>query len=162
MGNLQTDQIRDGFFVLLITLLVFFLETCFFHLVLYTKDYLNASLIIVFVLLGLSLGSFLLNFISNLKRHHIIIMVLGFIISIYPAFLNIVFYPQYYTYSPIILLPFAFAGFILPSFFRVHHSGRMYFFDLTGAVLGIMASIVLIPMVRIENCVFIAGSAMAV
>ncbi|MCP4373486.1 MAG: hypothetical protein GY797_36095, partial [Deltaproteobacteria bacterium] len=56
----------------------------------------------------------------------------------------------------------AFAGFILPSFFRVHHSGRMYFFDLTGAVLGIMASIVLIPMVRIENCVFIAGSAMAV
>lgn len=159
---LQTDKIVDGFFVFVLTLLVFFLETSFYHMVLYTKDYLNASLIIVYVLLGLALGSFLLNFINNLGNHHIIVMISGFILSIYPALLNIVFYPHYSAYSPLILLPFAFAGVMLPVFFRAHHSGLMYCFDLTGAVFGIVCAILLIPLVRIENCVFIAGSAMAV
>lgn len=148
---------RNGFSLMFICTLVFFLETCFFHMMLFVKDYLNANLVLVYVLFGLALGSFLRYFYSKGGLRTMALLVMGLIVSIYLAVVNIIWYPDSIPFSPFLWLPFTIAGFIIAQFFRLHNSGTMYFYDLLGAVCGIILSVTLIPLIRTENCVLFAG-----
>jgi len=148
---------HSGLFLMFISALVFFLETCFFHMTLYVKDYIDATLVLVYVLFGLALGSFLRYFYTIESPRTIALLVIGLIVSIYLAVVNIVWYPDLTTFSPLLYLPFIIAGFMIAQFFKLYNSGTMYFFDLLGAVCGIILSVILIPLIRSENCVLFAG-----
>ncbi len=147
----------DGIFLMFVSAIVFFLETCFFHMALYITDYLRANMVIVNVLFGLAVGAFISYFLKTVSRQIIVVLLSLLAVSIFSAAVNIVLFPSLFFFTPALWIPFSIAGIIVIQFFRLHDSGVMYFFDLLGAVGGILLSVSLIPLIRAENCVLIAG-----
>ncbi len=153
----RAEADKDGIFLFFLSALIFFLETNFFHMIVFIKDYLSAHLLLVYVLFGMSAGAFISNFYRKTNKKHVLILSLFLVLSVYLAAGNIIWFSGFFLLSPFLWIPFAISGLIIAQLFRTHHSGKMYFYDLLGALFGIILSVLLIPILRVENCILLSG-----
>ena len=154
---------RSRYAALLLTVLsatVFFAETSLFHLVIFSRNYLDATVILVSVLLGMAVGA-VVAAKRQLSDAAVSVLASLFVISTLLCMANILFLPEFYKSSPLLWLPYTFAGVLLGHLFRTYDAGRMYAYDLIGAVVGVGLSVTLIPLVRVENSIFAAGILLA-
>lgn len=138
----------------------FFLETALFHLLQFTHDHLESTLVISYALLGLAAGALGACLVGNGLNFPL--LVLCFALSIVLAFISIVRFPGLVRLSPLLILPFFLGNMIITYFLKTENSNRIYFFDLAGATAGIFFSVLAIPFLKTENalllCVAVMGS----
>ncbi len=149
-SHLQISSHR--FEVLSIAFALLFLESVFFKTALYIHDYVNALLVISYALLGLGIGSILSSFFHELTAKGIFIIKLVIFICVVLSFLNFVIFPSYIFFSPFLILPFIAGNSLISYILQKQNSHAVYFFDLTGATLGVLSSVIFIPWLREENC----------
>ncbi|HOW57404.1 MAG TPA: hypothetical protein PKZ12_05345 [Smithellaceae bacterium] len=141
--------------VFTIAFVLFFLETLYFKTSLFILDYLNALLIISYVLLGLGIGAIISHRIKSLTENMIIGLKLLIILFIILSFLNFILLPDYLFFSPILIIPFALGNIIIANYLKADDARKIYFFDLAGATAGVLFTLFLIPLFREENCFII-------
>ncbi len=146
---------RQGIQVFFTAFAFFFIETAFFHILHFTHDNLEATLVISYALLGLALGSLVTYLAYRIRTIHFPLLVLLFIISTVLAFLNITRLPRFVHLSPFMVFPFMMGNIIITYFLRAENSNRMYFYDLSGATCGIFFSVATIPLLKTENALFL-------
>jgi hypothetical protein len=133
----------------------FFIETAFFHVLHFTHDNLEATLIVSYALLGLALGSLVTYLLFRLRAINFPLLLLLFILSTVLAFLNITRAPRLVRLSPFMIFPFMIGNITITYFLRAENSNRMYFYDLFGATCGIFFSVAAIPLLKTENALFL-------
>jgi hypothetical protein len=138
--------------VFIIAFSLLFLESVFFKTALYIHDYLNALLIISYALTGLGIGAILNHHFKNLTNRHIFWCKNIIILSIILSLVNFIRFPEFLFFSPTLIIPFASGNIIISHFLRKDNAYIVYFFDLTGATIGIISSLVFIPLIKEENC----------
>lgn len=155
MSLISTLKIsRDDLQVFSIAFSLLLLEVVFFKSALYIHDYLNATLIVSYALIGLGLGAWLNYYQKNLSFDAIALLKTLLILSVLLSFVNFVYSPANLFLSPIIILPFLLGSIVISHFLRKNNSHRVYFFDLAGATLGVFSSLVFIPALREEGSFF--------
>ena len=142
---------RQGIQVFFTAFAFFFIETAFFHILHFTHDNLEATLVISYALLGLALGSLVTYLAFRLRTINFPLLVLVFILATALAFLNITRAPRFVHLSPLMIFPFMVGNIIITYFLRAENSNRMYFCDLFGATCGIFFSVATIPLLKTEN-----------
>ena len=154
-----TDITRENIQVFIIAFSILFVETSFFHILIFTHSYLEANFVISYALMGLSIGSLITFFIGKKMKIDFQMLIYLLIISTVLAFINIVRFPEKTSFSPFLILPFLIANTAITYFFVRGNSNRIYFFDLAGATCGVLFSIVAIPLLKAENalllCIFL-------
>ena len=83
-------------------------------------------------------------------------------ICIILSFVNFVAFPSYIFFSPFLILPFIAGNSLISYFLQRQNSHTIYFLDLTGATLGVLSSVILIPWLREENCFILILTLLAV
>jgi len=141
--------------VFIISFVLLFLETAFFHILMFTHNYLDAISIISYALIGLAIGSLITYFIKEYYEFTFYLLVLFLIVSIILAFTNIVRFPVKIFLSPFMILPFLLGSITITFFFKKKNSNRIYFFDLLGGTFGVFISIILIPLLKTENALIL-------
>ncbi len=141
--------------VFVVSFVLLFLETAFFHILIFTHNYLDAISIISYALIGLAIGSLITYFIKEYNEHTFYLLVLFLTLSIIFAFINIVRFPTKIFLSPFIILPFLLGSITITFFFKKKNSNRIYFFDLLGGTFGVFISIILIPLLKTENALIL-------
>jgi hypothetical protein len=132
---------RKGIQVFFTAFAFFFIETAFLHILQFTHDNLEATLIISYALLGLALGSLVTYLAFRIRNINFPLLILLFILSTVLAFLNITRAPRIVHFSPLMIFPFMMGNIIITFFLRAESSNRMYFYDLSGATCGIFFSV---------------------
>lgn len=158
----STQTYNHRFEVFSIAFALLFLESIFFKTALYIHDYINALMVISYALLGLGIGSILSSFFHELKAKNIFLLKLTMFICVILSFINFVVFPSYIFFSPFLVLPFIAGNSLISYFLQKKNSHTIYFVDLTGATLGVLSSVVLIPWMREENCFILILTLLAV
>jgi len=141
--------------VFIISFVLLFLETAFFHILMFTHNYLDAVLIISYALIGLAIGSLITYFIKEYSELTFYLLVLSLAVSIIIAFINIVRFPTKIFLSPFMILPFLIGSITITFFFKKKNSNRIYFFDLLGGTFGVFISVIFIPLLKTENALML-------
>jgi len=141
--------------VFIVSFVLLFLETAFFHILMFTHNYLDAVSIISYALIGLAIGSLITYFVREYHELTFYLLILFLAISIILAFTNIVRFPAKIFLSPFIILPFLLGSITITFFFKMKSSNRIYFFDLLGGTFGVFISIIFIPLLKTENALFL-------
>ncbi|USN44880.1 MAG: hypothetical protein H6500_03495 [Candidatus Woesearchaeota archaeon] len=154
-GKNGVISLFDKVQVFAISFSLLFLETSLFHILNFTHNHLEATLLISYALLGLGLGSLISHKIINYTKEKFSIFLTLFIIATIFSVLNITRFPSFIFLSPFLVLPFLFANIVLTYFFRKYRSNTIYFIDLLGASLAVFLSLYLIPLFSVENAIAI-------
>lgn len=135
-----------------------FLESTLFSTLLFTHTYLVAIQSIAFVLVGTGLGSIAGYMLSQRDDWRFVpLAFFGAILSIPVVYLNIAIFPATVTYSPVMALPFLFGSAVISEAVSRDAAGKILFFDLSGAAAGIVAYVILLPVLGEEgNFIFLA------
>jgi len=141
--------------VFIISFVLLFLETSFFHILMFTHNYLDAISIISYALIGLAIGSLITYFIKEYNELTFYLLVLFLAVSIILTFTNIVRFPTKIFLSPFMILPFLLGSITITFFFKKKNSNRIYFFDLMGGTFGVFISVILIPLLKTENALLL-------
>jgi len=141
--------------IFLTSFFVIAFETIQFHVLLYATNYLNATFIISIAMLGIATGS-ILGFYLHKIRIEIIMAVasLGLFYSIVLSYYNILDIGSL-KYPYFLILPFIFASMIIAVIFSKRNSNSVYFTNLISSALGIIFPILMVPIFKSENCLFI-------
>jgi hypothetical protein len=153
---------REGIQVFFTAFAFFFIETAFFHILHFTHDNLEATLVISYALLGLALGSLVTYLAFRIRAINFPLLIVLFILSAVLAFLNITRAPRFVHLSPFMIFPFMMGNIIITYFLRAENSNRMYFYDLFGATCGIFFSVAAIPLLKTENSLFLCIAVLCV
>jgi len=140
--------------VFIISFVLLFLETAFFHILMFTHNYLDAISIISYALIGLAIGSLITYFVKEYHELTFYLLILFLAVSIILAFTNIVRFPTKIFLSPFIILPFLLGSITITFFFKKKNSNRIYFFDLLGGTFGVFISIIFIVCYSIATILF--------
>lgn len=136
--------------------LIMMLEILFYHILVYIKNYLDAASIISVALLGISAGGIGGYFLSYYKKEKFLSAIsLSTSVSIVLCILNCIFAPQFLKYPVILFLPFFGLGTVVTYYFIGFKPYKAYFWNLTGAAVGVLAVCVLIPLFKSENVLLI-------
>jgi hypothetical protein len=127
------------------------LEITIFHILQFTHDYLESTLVISYAMLGLAIGSLVTYFYREKKTINFSLLVILLIASIVIAFINITQFPGFVHLSPLNIFPFLIGNIIVTFMFRTENVNRLYFFNLMGATCGIFFSIISIPLLKTEG-----------
>jgi len=146
---------REEIQVFIISFVLLFLETAFFHILMFTHNYLDAISIISYALIGLAIGSLITYFIKEYSELTFYLLVLSLAVSIILAFINVVRFPTKIFLSPFMILPFLLGSITITFFFKKKNSNRIYFFDLLGGTFGVFISVILIPLLKTENALLL-------
>lgn len=143
---------RNCFEVFTISFVLFFLETLYFKTSIFVLDYLNALLIISYAMLGLGIGAIASHRIGSLNDKIIGRIKSSMLVLIALSFVNFAYFANWLFFSPLLILPFALGNMVIAHYLRTEDARRIYLVDLVGATLGVLLSLVLIPLLREENC----------
>jgi hypothetical protein len=141
--------------IFLASFFVIAFETIQFHVLLFATNYLNATFIISIAMLGIATGSILGFYLHKVKIE--IIMAAssaGLFFSIVLSYYNIINIGSV-KYPYFLILPFIFASVIIAVIFAKRNSNSVYFTNLISSALGILFPILLVPVFKSENCIFI-------
>lgn len=127
------------------------LETVIFHILQFTHDYLESTLVISYALLGLGLGSLAAHYYRPRREIDFPMMVLILIASIAGVFLIITRLPGIEWASTLIATPFLVGNLIITYLYRGGNANRLYYFDLLGATCGVFFCILFIPLLKAEG-----------
>ncbi len=130
---------------------ILLLETVFFHVLDYIHDYYQAVMVIGSAILGIGLGSLAAIRLRISTGALFITCCLGLTLALYAACTLILFHPDLWTTILILPLVFFFPGIYIAGMFRDHHGGRVYYFDMIGAFLGVVATYLLYHLLLSES-----------
>ena len=152
----MNKKVSHNLMLFLSSALVMMLEILFYHVLIYIKNYLEATSIISVALLGISAGGIGGYYISLHKKEGLLpIISLSTSISILLCIFNCIYAPQLLKYPVTLFLPFLGLGAIITYFFIELKEHKAYFWNLTGAATGVLAICVLIPLFKSENVLLI-------
>jgi len=133
------------------TLLIFVLETIFFHVFNYIHDYFDAMLVLSYVILGIGLGAFFSNKISFPEKHLFLFCSLGTLISLYVTVFKILFFPSVGLFNFILLFVFLFPAIYVVRMYTEYKSSHIYLFDMLGCFLGVLFIVLLYAFLSSET-----------
>jgi len=119
------------------TLIIFILETIFFHVFNYIHDYFDAVLIISYAILGIGLGAFISSKIKIPEKYLFIFCSLGMILSLYMAVAKAVFFASPGISNFILVFLFLFPAIYITRAYAEYKSNQIYLFDMIGCFLGV-------------------------
>jgi len=141
--------------IFLASFFVIAFETIQFHVLLYATNYLNATFIISIAMLGIAIGSILGFYLNRIRTEIIMLMSgAGLFFSIVLSYYNIINI-GFLKYPYFLILPFIFASIIIATIFAKRNSNAVYFTNLISSAFGILFPILLVPVFKSENCIFI-------
>jgi hypothetical protein len=142
--------------IFLTALVLFMIETAMFHLLQFTHDSLESTLVISYALLGLALGSIATYLWPASKVINFPLLAFLLIVSIALAFINITQFPNLIRMSPVLVCPFLIGNVIVTSLFRIGNVNHLYLFDLAGATTGILLCTAAIPLLKSEGTLIVS------
>jgi len=136
--------------------LVLLLETVLFNVLLFIYDYFIASLGLGFVIIGIALGAFAASKKDISEKSIFTLACIGTTIFIYISTFTIVYsYPLYWVGALALALGFFFPVFYISTIFKNHRSSRVYLFDMLGAFLGVVFTVVTYSFLQTELIIFL-------
>jgi len=139
--------------VLLVAATVLVLEGVSFQTLVVVNDYLPATQVISIALLGVALGGLLAFFLERLDRRSVTsVLLTAFPIAVMaglPVIARLSSTP--YVMMPLLAVPYALASAVISLCFNRLSPNRVYLFDLAGAGLGAVLTVVLLPPLREEG-----------
>jgi len=152
----MNKKISRNLMLFLSSALIMMLEILFYHVLIYIKNYLEATSIISVALLGISVGGIGGYFLSHYKKENLLpVISLSTSIFILLCVFNCIYAPQLLKYPVILFLPFFGLGSIVTYFFIDLKEHKAYFWNLTGAAAGVLSICILIPLFKSENVLII-------
>jgi len=162
VGRWMPKPSVNEWFVFVFAFSILFLEATLFSTLLFTHTYLVAMQAIAFALLGTGLGSIAGYVFSQKEESRLVSFAfLGSLLSLLAVFLNIIWWPESVTYSPLMVLPFFFGSAVISETISRGNAAKVYFYDLLGASSGIIAFVVLLPILGEEGNFIFLGLVLA-
>ncbi|MDD4467206.1 MAG: hypothetical protein PHQ08_02050 [Candidatus Pacebacteria bacterium] len=119
------------------SLIVFILETVFFHVLNYIYDYLNAVLIISYTVLGIGLGAFISGRIKIPEKYLFAICSLGTVFSLYLVAFKTIFFPSGGITNFVFFFCFLFPSVYISKIYAEEKIGQIYLLDMVGGLFGV-------------------------
>lgn len=162
VGRWMPKPSVNEWFVFVFAFSILFLEATLFSTLLFTHTYLVAMQAIAFALLGTGLGSIAGYVFSQKEESRLVSFAfLGSLLSLLALFLNIIWWPESVTYSPLMVLPFFFGSAVISESISRGNAAKVYFYDLLGASCGIIAFVILLPILGEEGNFIFLGLTLA-
>jgi hypothetical protein len=137
---------------------VLLIETVFFHVIEYVYDYFTAITVISLAILGLGLGAFVAAGTRVLEETLFAICCMGTTVSIYlTAITTVALYPSFWVATFFITFCFFFPGLYIAIIFRNYPSGHAYLYDMAGACLGVVMTVLLYEYLNSEEIILLLG-----
>jgi len=130
-------------------------ETLFFHVFNYIHDYFIAILAISFAILGIGIGAFLAEKIKTATEDLFLSCVVGTTITLYLSVTVIIGYPALWLLSIVTPLAFVFPVVYITRAFKDSQSNLVYLYDMIGAGLGLIVTILLFKILITEEVVLL-------
>jgi spermidine synthase len=142
--------------MILASAIVLMLETVFFHVLVYINNYLEATSIISVALLGIALGGVIGYYLADRPTNTVLSCVASASgVATVLCILNFVYTPQFLTYPVLLVSPFLGVSVVVAVLFSRLPKHAAYFWNLTGAALGVALVCILVPRVRSENVILL-------
>lgn len=132
------------------------LEAVYFRTAIFIHDYLNATLVVSYAVLGIGIGALINARIGQLSNHATGWLIIATSVATLLAIANFVYFPQWVFFSPVLIAPFALGIIVIAHYLKRDNAHRIYFYDLLGAAAGVLSSKLLIPVIREENSFLVA------
>ena len=131
------------------------LETVLFHVVDYLFDYFYATAVISYAVLGIGLGAFIATWIRVKDDKLYLLCSIGMTVALYGAAFVLVRYQFMPLIAASISLVFFFPVLFIAVLFRRHSADKVYLFDMAGAGLGVIITVVLYAFLKSEGIVLL-------
>jgi len=137
--------------------IILYLEILFFHVLVYVSNYIEANAIISVALMGVALGGLLGYALRRFKLGFLLpYLAVLTALGITGCCLNIVFLPRLLSYPVLLILPFLLPSAVVAFLFVDLREYTAYFWNLSGATLGVVLACFTIPAVRSENALLLS------
>ncbi len=135
--------------------IVLLVETVLFHLTSYIHDFFIAVCVIGYAVLGLGLGAFAASTIKWRDSVVFLFCAVGSTVSLYAVSLVFIWYPTVWLIAIAVAMCVFFPTIYIAVLFRNHPGGRVYFYDMTGAFLGIVATVAFYEFMMSESIILL-------
>jgi len=135
--------------------LLLLLETVLFHVVDFLFDYFSATAVISYAVLGIGLGAFSASLVKGDEERSYLFCSLGATLSLYASAFVLMRVPVLPLIAATISVLFFFPVLFITLVFRRHAADRVYLYDMAGAGLGVIVTVVLYEFLRSEGIVLL-------
>lgn len=152
VGSAKFSFLKVTFFAAFVLLL----ETVLFHVLNYIYDYFAATMVISFAILGIGLGAFLASRINIKEEALFSLCCIGTTLCVYIAVAAVMFsYPLFWISAASIPLSFLFPVVYIATIFRNHRASPVYMYDMVGAFLGVLITVLLYKFLHSESIILL-------
>jgi len=145
----------EFFYITFFASIILILEVLLFHIYNFIFDYFIATSVIGLAVIGIGVGAFLANRIKLETFKLFNITCIGTLISIYLLTFLLITHPLSWLISIFTAICFIFPSMFISIFFREHNSFTVYLFDMIGAGLGVILSVLLFLFFRSEEILYL-------
>ncbi len=130
---------RLSWTMFLVSALVLFIEIVYFQVLIFVHNYLKASSIIAYALLGLALGG-LVGYVVTRKAwpNRYLYLAIALVLAQVLPLVNIIWFPRLLSYPIMLSLPFFVASIMISNLFAQASSFVIYFYNLAGSAVGVL------------------------
>ncbi|MDJ0765863.1 MAG: hypothetical protein QNJ97_22965 [Myxococcota bacterium] len=142
-------------YVTVFAALLLLLETVLFHVVDFIFDYFAATSVISYAVLGIGFGAFVASRVNSKEEWVYLACSIGATLSLYLTCYIMMRFPSLPLIVATISILFFFPVLFISLMFRRYAADKIYLYDMAGAGLGVIATVILYEFLRSEGIILI-------